>query len=249
MATNTEEWREFHRDYKGSYDGSISIPFVYVVRSDGESLFAGKGMVTVPEMGRILHQALSQSGRYFSDQDTNRLIVTAQKMATLRDEGETAKAISQLRKVSKLGPQGEIPSYAKPALDLNALVNEFVEAGKSQLKPIEEALESAASSSEAEKLMLIADYLKVASQFNGLKPLKADFARVKKIMRKHEDFRDLQRGLEIIRKTESAKSKTSIERAIEKAQKIVDQRKSGALVDQANEAIESLQRRLAEIDG
>ena len=249
MATNTDEWREFHRDYKGSYNGSISIPFVYVVRSDGESLFAGKGMVTVPEMGQILHQSLSQSGRYFSDQDTNRLIDTAQKVATLRDEGETAKAIAQLRKVSKLGPPGEIPSFAKPALELNALVNEIAEAGRSQLAPIEVTLKSAADSTEEDKLKLISDYLEVSDQFKALKPLRADFSRVKKIMRKDEDFRDLQRGLEAIRKTESAKSKSSIERAIEKLQIIVDERKSGALVDRANAAIESLQQRLADIDG
>ena len=34
-----------------------------------------------------------------------------------------------------------------------------------------------------------------------------------------------------------------------KVQKIVDERKSGALVDQANAAIESLQQRLADSDG
>ena len=249
MATNTDEWREFHREYKGSYNGSVSIPFVYVVRSDGEPLFAGKGMVTVPEMGQILHKSLSQSGRYFSEQDTSRLVDTAQKMATLRDEGETAKAIAQLRKVSNLGPPGEIPSFAKPALELNALVNEIAESGRSQLAPIEEALKSAANSTEEDKLKLISEYLQVSDQYKALKPLRADFSRVKKIMRKEEDFRDLQRGLETIRKTESAKSKSSIERAIEKVQKIVDERESGALVDQAKSAIESLQQRLADING
>ena len=59
-------------------------------------------------------------------------------------------------------------------------------------------------------------------------------------MRSQDDFRELQKGLETIRKTESAKSKSSIERAIEKVQAIVDQRKTGALVDQASRAIESL---------
>ena len=37
MATNTPEWRQFHKDFKGSHTGSVSIPFVDVVRSDGES--------------------------------------------------------------------------------------------------------------------------------------------------------------------------------------------------------------------
>jgi predicted nucleotidyltransferase len=219
------------------------------VRSDGESLFAGKGMVAVPEMGQILHQSLSQSGRYFSDQELSRLIETAQKMAALRDDGETAKSISLLRKVSKLGPPGEIPSYAQPAQELNALVNEMVLEGRSRLTPIEESLTDAKNFDEAQKLKLISDFLEVSDQYQGLKPLRADFSRVKKAIRSEDDFRELQKGLETIRKTESAKSRTSIERAMEKVQEIVDQRKSGALVDQASKAIESLKKRLAEIEG
>lgn len=249
MATNTPEWREFHREFKGSYKGSISIPFIYVIRSDGESLFAGKGTVTVPEMGQILHQSLSQSGRNFSDQELSRLIDTAQKMVEFREEGETDKSISLLRKVSKLGPPGAIPSYAQPAQQLNDLVNEIVEEGKARLVPIEESLKEVKEFNEAQKLKLISGFIEVSDQYLGLKPLRADFVRVKKAMRSEDDFRELQKGLETIQKSKSAKSKTSIQRALEKVQAIVDQRKSGALVDQANNAIESLKQRLAEIDG
>lgn len=248
MATNTPEWREFHRDFKGSYKGGISIPFIYVVRSDGESLFAGKGTVTVPEMGQILHQSLSQSGTCFSDQEIKRLIETTQRMADFRDEGEMDKSISLLRKVSKLGPPGAIPSYAQPAQQLNDLVNEIVEEGKSRLAPIEKSLKDAKNFDEAQKLKLISDFLEVSDQYLGLKPLRADFVRVKKAMRSEDDFRELQKGLETIEKSEMAKSKLSIERAIEKVQAIVDQRKTGALVDQAKQAIENLNQRLAEID-
>ena len=249
MATNTPEWREFHRDFKGSFNGSVSIPFIYVVRSDGESLFAGKGTVTVAEMGKLLHQSLSQSGKYFSEQEIKRLTETVQTMTELRDEGETAKSISLLRKVSKLGPPGAIPSYAKPAEQLNSLVNEMVEEGRSRLTPIEESLKVAKDFDEAQKLKLISDFLEVSEQYQGLKPLRTDFVRIKKTMRSEDDFRELQKGQETIQKTESAKSKSSIERAIEKVQAIADQRKTGALADQASKAIEDLKQRLAEIDG
>jgi len=249
MATNTKEWQEFHREFKGDHSGSVRVPFVYIIRSDGTTMFSGTGMMEVPEMGEVLHRTLGQSGRYFSERELSLLEDTKKKIAELQEAKDIKGAIALLRKVSKLGPLGEIPSYARPAMEMNELVAQMVNNGNDTLTSVVEKMESITSGigeaiPEDEKLQFLDQYLKASDDYSGLKPLKPYFAKMRKLLKKDDGLSTLLRDYRAVLKSKSAKSISAIKKAVTRMELIVRNRDSGALVDKANAVIGELQERL-----
>jgi len=245
MSTKTDVWQDFHREFKGDHSGSVTVPFMYIVRSDGTTMYTGSGMKEVSEMGQLLHEALGSSGKFLSEKEVSVIAATQKKVEELLEADDIKGAIAALKKVAKIGPLGEIPSYAEPAAAMNAVVVKLAQDGQAGLVPIAEQLESGKSESGeklelSDKIKLLNDYLDIDDSYAALKPLKADFKKVKALIKKDDGINELYRDLLSIRKSESANSPSSVNKALRKLEAIVDKRKSGQVADMASALIKKL---------
>ena len=179
---------------------------------------------------------------------------THRKVLELQETGDIRSAIAQLRKIGKLGPMGEIPSYAKPVAELNTTVTQMVATGRESITPIAEKLMSGKSESaeaaessltDADQVKLLWDYIKLSEDYKGFKPLRNDLAKINKLIGKDDDLSAKRRDLQTIFKSKSANTKSSIKRALKKLDGIVESHKEGQIADKASAAID----RLKEIQG
>lgn len=245
MSTNTDVWQKFHREFKGNHSGSVSIPFMYIVRSDGTTMYTGSGMKEVPEMGQLLHEALGSSGKFLSEREVSVIAETKKNVEELLEAKDIKGAVAALKKVAKIGPLGEIPSYAEPAAAINEMVVQLAQDGQTALAPIAEQLESGKSGSGdklklTDKIKLLNDYLDIDNNYAALSPLKPNFKKVKALIRKDDGINELYRDLKSIRESELAKSPSSVNKALRKLEAIVDKRKSGEIADKARALIAKL---------
>ncbi len=247
-GADRKTWQEFHREFKGDHEGTVPVPFVYIVRSDGTTMFTGSGMMEVPEMGKLLHKALNQSGKLFSEKELGKLVEANQKILAWREKGDIKQAVAQLRDVSQLGPPGEIHSFAKPAIELNATVTQLITEGRTALTSITANLEKAKSGTDpdvtdSDRVKWLSEYLKVRGDFAGLKPLKRDFTKAKKLIQKDDVLSGMKKDLEVILDADSANSKTSVKRALKKLNSVLEKRTQGEIFDKATAAIAKLKEK------
>jgi len=149
IETDSAEWGPFHKQYRD--EKSFGIPYMYIVRSDGTKLWAGSASMEVPEMGKILHKTLGESGGVISESQAKLLMTTKEKILALQEEGDVDGAIEQLRKVAKVGPLGEIPSFAKAATEMNEIATQMITQGQESLTSIIGKLEAVNSESTGER--------------------------------------------------------------------------------------------------
>lgn len=250
MSTSDKEWQKFHSDFKGDYKGSISVPFVYIIRSDGTTMYTGSGMMEVEEMGQVLHKTLGQSGKFLSEKDLYTLVETKKKVEELIEAEDAKGAVAALKKVLKMGPVGQIPSYAKAATEMNVVAGQLVSDGQAAVVPILEKMQTMTSEdsnsevSESDRVELLSSYLETSDSYAALKPLKPAFAKIKKLIKKDDDFDALLKDLRTIDRAQAAKTKTPIEKALVKLEGIMEKRTSGPIFDKASSAAEELKKKL-----
>lgn len=245
IETDSEEWGPFHNEYRDD-ESSFGIPYMYIVRSDGTRLWAGSASMEIPEMGKILHEKLGESGSVISASQAKLLMTTKEKIEELQELGDIDGAVAQLRKVAKIGPIGEIPSFAKAATEMNDVASALISKGQEQLTDVLKKLEAVkADSPEADNVAMMSNFLDVTDTYYGLKPMKLDFMKARKMIKESDGLSALQRDLKTIRGSESVKSNSSIGKAIGKLELIIEKRESGKVVDIANARIAELKEKLS----
>ena len=119
------EWAQWTQKYPVKGNG---IPRLYVVRADGEQLYAAVGGLNGDALPRMMVATLQQAGRTFSPQEVEMLksaVAAAEKAVADQQYGRAAGELSQL---SKLGAIGNLQSFARPALQADAIAKTIVDA-------------------------------------------------------------------------------------------------------------------------
>ena len=123
-------WSKWARKYRAEGNG---IPIVYVVRADGEKLYAKSGSLSGDALPRMLLATMRQSGRILSNAEAGLLdihVKTARDAIAAKNPIAAARALGNLKKIGTLGQFG---SYAKLALEADALVKQTRELGQTAI--------------------------------------------------------------------------------------------------------------------
>ena len=134
------DWASWSQKY-GRPDGT-TLPFVYVLRADGEKLFSHSGPMESNELRQLLAGEAAKAGKPLSAKDAatvEKALAEAKRAHEKGDPGEAVKALAPLKKLGLLGGGG---SYAKAAVDANAFVAQLTKEGKALLKEADEKLSS-----------------------------------------------------------------------------------------------------------
>ncbi len=235
----SDDYRTWNREHPSEGNG---IPKVYIVRADGETLYAKPGGLSVEQLGQLLSTALVDGGRVLSAKEAAALIAIHQEMTALREQGKVADAIRTLRKLRKFGKPGEFGSYATPAVNLETLVNELSTEGQDSIERVSTALETATD--QRQQLAALNDYMSTKDRFSGLATLKAPFAQLNRTITRNKQLNRLLKGLKTIDRAAQATSDKKRKTAIGKLETLIKTHPEGALFDRAQKELARLRKSL-----
>lgn len=164
VTDGNPDWSKWARRYPVDGNG---IPRLYVVRADGEQLYAGVGSLGREALPRMLRSTLLRSGRIFTDQETALLkscVERAEKAMAAEDYGRVA---GELSKLAKLGTLGELNSYSELALKADKLAATVRESFDATLEEAVESLQQEETAFAAALVLADAD-----RQYAGFKQLQ-----------------------------------------------------------------------------
>ena len=159
------------------------LPYVYVLRADGEKLFSHSGSLESGELRQLLYTQAAKAGKTLSPKEAAVLKKALEDAQRAQKKGDTAEAIKSLLPLKKLGPIGSLNSYAKPAVEANKLVADLTKEGKETLKKVDADLSSNKATFDA-----ALTYTKTKRAFTPLPTLKTDLVAAS---RKYDRMREL----------------------------------------------------------
>ncbi len=241
LDISTDEYRAFRKDHPPE---GKTIPKIIVVRADGETMFAKSTSLRGEALLQLLETCATHSGRILTENEIMLLIQTRENIQRLRAKGDVPGAILQIQKIRKVGSPGEFGTYAQPALQFDSSVAELVERGRESLAQIVAVLDSEEPASEAKLVASLRGFIALSERYQGLMPLREDFAAIGKRIKRNKEFQELLNGVELIEKSYFVSTESAIKRSIEKLDEIVVERKDGPLAEQATKAAERLKKKL-----
>ncbi len=219
LDVDSPEYREWRSNHKA--EGS-TIPKLFIVRADGETLYGKSGSLSGNALPRMLTSALRHSGSILTPRDATTIMETTARFQELKDAGDISRAIKALSKVKRLGVPGKIKSYATSATQLNDLVNEMSKQVADKLAELQKSLEESSANEEAEiRLSTTMAFLRLKNDYGGLQSVKPQILAFQKLLSRKEHSQ-LFREARIIDAALSAKTKSSTKRAIEKLGALIE---------------------------
>lgn len=138
ISTDSEEFQELYRAYRPEGGG---IPYLFVIRADGEKLYAGTGRIKDAELLLMLTQSLAKSGRVYNERQLRSLTEALAKAQKFYDENDFDIAYRIFNSNRSLGISAEPDSFAEPAMNASQLLAEMDKAGIQAIAGIEKILE------------------------------------------------------------------------------------------------------------
>lgn len=183
IDTNGPQWKEWSSRYRHDGDG---IPIVYVVRADGEKLYARSGALPELELPAMLTGVLRQAGTIYNDAQLHLIAGTLERATAAVAAGDLAGASESIAKLSSLGAIGNLGSYAKVAQETDRLAEQLIEQGKKSLAAAREKL--ANKETRLEGALALAE---TRRSFIALPPLKDEIFKAVTIARNDPELRDI----------------------------------------------------------
>lgn len=131
IDSTSDEWQEWERKFPSKSD---SIPIVYVIRADGESLYAQSGDLEGLALGALLTETLARSGKLLNEQQLKKMADGVAEAARAHEKGDVAEAVLGVMRYAGSG------SYAEAALAADALAKKLVDEAHEKIKAAEEKL-------------------------------------------------------------------------------------------------------------
>lgn len=239
LDIDSDEYRQWRQDYAS--EGN-TIPKLFVVRADGETLYGKSGSLSGDALPEMLVQALRHSGRILTAQEAQRLVAVSDRFEESKNEGDLPGAIKALTKLKRLGLPGEIGSYAEPAMRLNKLVLETVGEGAARLNELKSDIQS---DDVARKLDAVLGFLEVKRLYGGLKLLKPEIVKFQKEFVSVKENRQLVREAKTIAGAKFAKTKSTQSRAVAKLGELIATTEIDPVKTAAEKALAKLKQDLA----
>ncbi|MEM7455534.1 MAG: hypothetical protein AAF456_14370 [Planctomycetota bacterium] len=238
LDTSSDEYREFRRNHES--EGN-SIPKVFIVRADGETMFGQSTSLPGAQMAEVLGACLSNCGRVLSEREVVALDEAATEIATLREQGETAEAIKALKRAGKFGTPGQLGSFAQPAIAVDEQALALHEEAMALLEPValrlgmqpedeaEETAEAEVVEDEAGRIAALQEFLVIEEQFEGLGSIRDAVRMVTRHISRDDQLKGLSRALKALDRAESARSLSSVERSMNDLIELLEDYPEGAM--------------------
>ncbi len=137
VETDGPNWGQWASKYR--HEGS-GIPILYVIRADGEKLYAQSGSKPGAELPRFLLEHLKNAGTIFNDQQLAQVKSAVADSNEALAAGDAFTAVKRLESLRKLGTPGQLGSFAAAAQEADALYVKVVEQGKAALADAQQKL-------------------------------------------------------------------------------------------------------------
>ena len=160
-----------------------TLPFVYIVRSDGEKLYSHSGVLDSNEIRQLLLDELSKAGRKLSEKETALVKKSLDAARRAKENGNLAEAVRAVLPLKKIGPLGNINCFTGPGLDANKFVAQLTDEGK---KLLEKSDQQCVDGKPALDGMLT--YVKARRAFTLLPTLKPELAAAARKYEHHREF-------------------------------------------------------------
>ena len=220
IDTASSAWQEWSKQHKA--DGS-GIPKVYVVRADGETLFARSGSLTNEQLKLLLSAALNNAGLVLGQKDVQTLTAVTNQFRDFRTTGDPKSALKSLKQAKRyLGKSGQVASYAKPAMELNQEIQLLVETANDSISQTASEVEQAKDQTEAEQIRAIQKYLGVKDQYSDLRSSKSDLSKIQSSIRENDQMKSLYDSVKLLELASSAKSDSQKSRYKDKLAKLIE---------------------------
>lgn len=131
ITDGNPQWSKWATTYPAEGKG---IPYLYVVRADGEKLYAKSGALPGDALPKMLLATLSQSGRRFNDAETALLEASLEEAKAALAEQNHMAAAAALGKLKLLGTPGKLNSFSTLAQEADKLAAQVVEDGKKNVE-------------------------------------------------------------------------------------------------------------------
>lgn len=168
-------------------DGN-GIPRLYVVRADGEKLYAAVGSLSGDKLPQMMLATLRQAGRSFSDAESAMLDNSVATAKSMLDESNVLAAAVALSAANNLGSIDNLASYAKPAIgagelyeQLQAEIDKKIEAAESDLS---------VTSTDSDPLDAIVAIYEAEAAYKLFPKLKSKAATLTRDLKKQTSYGD-----------------------------------------------------------
>ena len=101
------------------------LPFLYIVRADGKALFSSSGVVDNKRLAMELQSGIAKAGNLLSLKKSEALAAAVEELKDDLSGDDLPVSMQAVARLKRFGPIGKIPSYAKPAVDANQLVEKL----------------------------------------------------------------------------------------------------------------------------
>lgn len=137
IETDGDNWAAWGTKYRHEGKG---IPILYVVRADGELVYAKSGSKSGDELPQFLAEHLTTAGVILSDAQLAQIKGAVEESNKALAAGDSWTAVKRLEGLKKIGQPGKLGSYATVALEADTLYTKLVEEGTAALKTAQEQL-------------------------------------------------------------------------------------------------------------
>jgi hypothetical protein len=193
------------------------LPFVYVVRSDGQKLYSHSGFLKSDELRNALLSEAAKAGRGLSDKEMALVKKALEEAKRAQKKGDLGEAVKSLLPLKKLGPLGSINCFTGPGAEANQLVTQLTEEGKTILKEVDEKFSGGEPALDAAMT-----YIKAKRTFALLPTLKTELAAAARKYEHRRGFTDVLAQAEALDRAQAAAaSPHTAKRAAEGFEKIV----------------------------
>jgi len=216
---------------------SSGYPYLFIVRSDGETLYGNGGLTSQTDLIPLMESALETSGRILNVREAETLSKAAEQFQYLSESGDTVGAIKALSKAGRIGTPGQIPSYADSAVKVNMLVKGMATEVMTKLQELDSAIESGEPDERVEAILAS---MQLTSDYGGLKVLRPEITKFKKKLGKNKELSQLIKEAKVITTAVSATSKTAKKRAVDNLQKLIDSSEIDKIKGKAQAVLDDL---------
>jgi hypothetical protein len=181
VETDGEDWGKWASEYP--HEGN-SIPIIYIIRADGQRMYGRSGGLPGDALPQLMTQQLAQAGRIFNDHEFALLEKSLAAANKAIADGDIHAAVKTITGIRKLGPPGNLGSFAKAAVEADALVKKLTEQGKTRLDEAKQKI--AAGNPPFETVLALAETDRV---FGLLPDLKNELSAAIRDLRKDAALR------------------------------------------------------------
>ena len=207
VETKGEAWSSWSRKYPPAGN---AIPLIYIIRADGEQVFGSSGGIAGAALPALLMQQLARAGTVYFPKQLTQLADLTQKAQQALDKQDPSAALRILGAARRLGPPGNLGSFARAARQADALFNKLVQQGNSNFTLAQEKM--AGVETEFEGVLLL---FETEREYGALPELKAKLTKAVRQVKRDESMKTVVKQVDVFNQAKVfAKSSRTKVRAV-----------------------------------